>query len=363
MAIALQCQRIVCFASGSHGTLQKLADRLHASQVDFVVALSTPDLVSKLPIDGELLLFEEAVFPEERLLEELSHSPFVAAVNSEVGVPIGYERIDPQWAWAGVLMAPSAIARSFVNLPSDVAPVPTLLRLALQNRVPIKPIDSALIDCGYWMRESTAVDLRDKEKRWLTSQARETDIWAPCLFMAERVGLRLARDVISTRYERGPTLVCAILLVLACALGSIGWFATAFATIALAFISGRCGETIAHLTNQDDRGFRFLSSAAEIVICGLIFLSAPMIYGFTRVFVSLMLFAVLILAKAKAQTPISSLARDTALLAITLSLGQLAGSSFVVAAILCGIVTANLIWIEYRGSHANHHSERNDATR
>ncbi len=78
----------------------------------------------------------------------LSADPIILVLPSGAGQQAGFERIDLDRAWAGVLTMPAILLQKLDNLPEDIAPAPALLRIALQNRLAETRLPVSLIDDG-----------------------------------------------------------------------------------------------------------------------------------------------------------------------------------------------------------------------
>lgn len=300
-AIDWDCESVVCLVSGLGQDVIACQHRAEAAGVRFQAIEDLRRLSGLVKANDDVFVIADGLLPAQgeagRLLAE---RPAVLTFPVDPALGLGFERIDSEHAWAGILQTRGQAVERLSDLPPDAEAASALLRIALQAGTRQSPLDPALLANGDWLLDADLPTLQAREKRWFSGQGSSVSFAAPGLATAERIGSRLARDIVGTRLERIPLLatVCAGLLaalmaaldkpLLALSLGS-----AMAVLLPVAGVIQRFGRTPRH------RARRFgvdttLRAGADLLLIALVALTIP-VEGDTwvRVFIPVILFGLL----------------------------------------------------------------------
>src|SRR3569623_856203 len=122
--------------------------------------------------DGLLLAPDEAQ-------KALAGGAGVLVLPVEAGLAAGFERIDLNHAWAGVLAMHGRLVERIAELPPDCDPVSGLLRIALQGRVPKRVLPEAVLTEERWALVRTRHQLAALDPGWIQRHAAASAWRAP----------------------------------------------------------------------------------------------------------------------------------------------------------------------------------------
>lgn len=201
LALSVGCERIACITDTIPPevvALQHIAERNGAK---FHVVRRARDLAGLIVATDDVLAIADGLFAEPALAERLvAGGRFVAALPVDVALEAGFERIDREWGWAGLMLVPGHLVDPLADLPPDSDPIAALLRIALQSQVKVTPIETALVTekrLALAVNDESASEL---EEVWLRSRVDPAGFFAPTKAVTDRIGLRwggqwLARGV------------------------------------------------------------------------------------------------------------------------------------------------------------------------
>ena len=111
----------------------------HAAESAGAKILSIADgygLLGAVRAADHLLVLAPGVLPEAPIaLEMLGKGSSLLVLPAAQGVAAGFERIDLERAWAGAMVVQGGLVERLAELPRDIDPAPSLLRIALQAKV------------------------------------------------------------------------------------------------------------------------------------------------------------------------------------------------------------------------------------
>ncbi len=148
---------------------------------------------------------------------------------------------------------------------------------------------------GRWQVEPETASLADHERQWIARQGQPVSFTAPGLAVAERMGVRFAKDVIGTRLEVAPLLAAVIFGVAAGISALLGHPVVGLALalpMAFALPVTAVVERVSRVGSRMRRKLPLtdtLRGAADLLIASLIALASPQEDGWLRLFVPLML--------------------------------------------------------------------------
>lgn len=262
-ALSLGCRRIVVMAEGLSGDLVALQHVVEAGQAQFHVVATARALVPLIqPEDDVFVLGDGLLAMPDALRELLEAGPALLTLPVEMALPLGFERIDINNAFAAAMRFPGRVAAALADLPPEWNAQSALLRLAIQARITPRAVPSMLLDEGRWSIIRDENEALRSERRWLRLHTQSAQAGTVS------IGTTIAITVVS---RFGPALLHAgtrpALVGLAAGLvgllgGGIGWlgyYATGFALLALSWLT----ERVASLLGQVERDSLLASGLAR----------------------------------------------------------------------------------------------------
>ncbi len=252
-ALSLGCKRVVVMAEAISGELVALQHVVEAGQAQFHVVATARALVPLIqPEDDVFVLGDGLLAMPEALFDLLEAGPALLTLPVEIALPLGFERIDINCAFAAAMRFPGRVAAALVDLPPEWNVQSALLRLAIQARITQRSIPSAMLDDGRWSIVRNEDDAHQVERRWLRLHTTGAGFGngspgkAVAIAVVRRFGPALLHA--GTR----PALVglaAGLVGLLGGGLGWLGNFATGFALIGLCWLV----ERVASLLGQVER--------------------------------------------------------------------------------------------------------------
>lgn len=167
-ALSLGCKRIVVMAEGVSGELVGLQHVVEAGQAQFHVVATARALAPLIhPEDDVVVLGDGLLAMPEALREHLDAGPVLLTLPVELALPLGFERIDINHAFAAAMRFPGRMAAALADLPPEWNVQSALLRLATQARISQRSVPASLLEDGRWRIVQTEADAHEAEKRWL----------------------------------------------------------------------------------------------------------------------------------------------------------------------------------------------------
>lgn len=167
-ALLLGCKRILVMAEGVSAELVSLQHVVEAGQAQFHVLATARALVPLLrPEDDVFVLGDGLLTMPDDLCELLESGPALLTLPVEIALPLGFERIDINNAFAAAMRFPGRIAAGLADLPPEWNVQSALLRLAIQARIVQRSVPSALLDDGRWSIVRSEAEAHLAERRWL----------------------------------------------------------------------------------------------------------------------------------------------------------------------------------------------------
>lgn len=226
LALALECQRIVCIAKEVSPDLIALQHEAEDVDVRLLVVSSAHALCGLVSADDDVIVFTEGLLaaPAGVIgLLDAGHGVLVQPIDS--GLAAGFERIDINHAAAGAIRIPGRLVEGLAELPADCDIPSALTRIALQAGIPMVPVPGAAREGARWKLLRDEVEAQAIEAAWIRLHMGEAELRTPAILLS-RLGVTAL----------GPSLLHA---------GS-GWkrvAAGALAAILLALGAGWLGYT------------------------------------------------------------------------------------------------------------------------
>lgn len=354
MALELGCERIICLADGMnacHLALQHFTEKSGAHFHFAQTALSLSGLVRGA---DDLFIFADGVLLDHtRMIPLLDDRKGVLVVSAEQGVSAGFERIDAQFAWAGVLRTNGDAVERLAELPSDIEPVSALLRIALQSGTYTVPVpDTLLADSALAMLESAA-QAKQCEADWIMRHFPLQSWTAPGNAFADRIVARFAHQMFACGLPGKAGLAAVIALIAAAALAdwlggnTAGFLVLALAAliqIVLARLSGLGSGNLAHAKPERMRAGGVLIDLAIILALAL-----PLFrdISYPILFAGIMLVGLLHLVAYSGPGRLSSLASDRVMLCLILAVAAF-GNTLLPTLQVLGLICLSLLLVRTR---------------
>lgn len=262
-ALSLGCKRIVVMAEGLSGELVALQHVVERDGAQFHVVATARALVPLLqPEDDVFVLGDGLLAMPDALRDLLEAGPVLLTLPVETALPLGFERIDINSAFAFAMRFPGRVAAALADLPPEWNAQSALLRLAIQARISQRGVPAALLDDGRWAIVRNEEDAHRAERRWLRLH---TDVAgagarAPGGAMAIAIVRRFGPAMLHAGTR--PALVGLAAGLVGLLGGGMGWlgnFATGFVLLGIAWLI----ERVASLLGQVERDSLLASGLAR----------------------------------------------------------------------------------------------------
>ena len=299
LALSLGCEAVACMADGIGREVIELQHRAERAGAKFMALREPAKLSGLVTATDEILVIASGVLPDAQTTERLLTKPAVIGFPADIAVPAGFERIDPEFAWSGVLLTRGNLVERLVEMEPDIDVPSVLMRLALQSGTRLVPAERKLVDQNDWTIDATREGLAARELRWIEAQREPVSFHAPGIAVAERAGTRLARDVVGGRGENGPVVASGVFALSSVAAGALSMPAVGLALVTLAALFSRMGRVVERVANKGQVAakrsplLKFLEASLDILFILLIYLAAPDESDLTRIFVPLVLMGLL----------------------------------------------------------------------
>lgn len=200
VALAMGCERVICLAEAPSPGIVQLQHAAERNGAKFSAISGGRALGGLVKAADELLVFAPGVLPDAELAADaLGDRPGIVVLPAGPAVEAGFERIDRDDAWAGILLARGDIVERLAELPPDSDPVSSLLRLALQRggrRIGLSP---EIVDGGGLMLVADVDALAIAEGKWLARNVRAESWRRPGMALVDRLVRRFAPRLLSSR--------------------------------------------------------------------------------------------------------------------------------------------------------------------
>ncbi len=274
LALSVGCERIACVTDTIPPevvALQHIAERKGAK---FHIVRRVSDLAGLIVATDDVLAIADGLFAEPDLAESMvAGGRFIAALPVDVALEAGFERIDREWVWAGLMLVPGHLVDRLADLPPDSDPIAALLRIALQSQVKVTPIETALVTENRLALAVSGERAGELETVWLRSRVDPAGFSEPTRAVTDRIGLRwggqwLARGVGAFKLASAALGITALSAGAAWFFGPVFGFAGA---IGGAF-AANLAASVAQLDSGDgsERTRRAVLACARLLVDGVI---------------------------------------------------------------------------------------------
>lgn len=232
LALALECERVVCIAAGVTPAIIELQHAAEAAGAQFHVISNTRALVGLVTAGDELIALGDGLFTSaQAAIDLLSQGQAVLVQPIEQGLAAGFERIDINHASAGALRIPGRLVEPLGELPPDCDALSTLQRIALQAGVRQRAIPPLADGRLFWTMIRSEEEAHALEPLWIRQRTSENGPLGPARtlarFAVRGLGPALLHSGSGGRFVAAAAAVSALIALVA------GWFGLAALGLAI----------------------------------------------------------------------------------------------------------------------------------
>ena len=223
IALALNCERIVCLAPSITPDIVQLQHLAEAQGAQFHVIGGPRQLLGLITAADEVIALVDGLFGSTaEAVDLLSEGQAVLVQPIEQGLAAGFERIDLNHAAAGAIRIPGRLVEQIATLPTDCDPVSALQRIALQAGVRQRPIPTPGQDGLFWTLVRSDAEAHTIEPQWIRQRTRDTVPLGPARGLALLAVCSFGPALLHAGTGARALVIAAVVLALL-ALGA-GWF-------------------------------------------------------------------------------------------------------------------------------------------
>ena len=223
IALALDCERIVCFAAALSPEVVQLQHQAEARGAQFHVIAGARPLLGLITASDEVIALADGLFGSTaEAVDLLSEGQAVLVQPIEQGLAAGFERIDLNHAAAGAIRIPGRLVEQIAALPDDCEPISSLQRIALQAGVRQRPIPMPGQDGLFWTLVRSDAEAHTIEPQWIRQRTRDTVPLGPARGLALLAVRRFGPTLLHAGTGAQALVIAAVVMALL-ALGA-GWF-------------------------------------------------------------------------------------------------------------------------------------------
>ena len=246
IALALDCERIVCLASALTPEVVQLQHLAEAHSAQFHVIAGARPLLGLITASDEVIALADGLFGSTaEAVDLLSEGQTVLVQPIEQGLAAGFERIDLNHAAAGAIRIPGRLVEQIATLPDDCEPISALQRIALQSGVRQRSIPMAGQDGLFWTLVRSDAEAHTIEPQWIRQRTRDTVPLGPARGLALLAVRRFGPALLHAGTGARALVIAAVVFALL-ALGA-GWFGIPVVGLGLIAIGWMLRESAALL--------------------------------------------------------------------------------------------------------------------
>jgi hypothetical protein len=302
-AIALACERVVCLADRPGTDLAAVQREAERRGVTFHAVSHHRALSGLVRAADTLLVLAPGVLPDrDWLAQTFGGRAGVAVLPAEGAVEQGFERIDRDRAWAGVLATRGDAVEALGVLPPDADPIAGLLRVALQRGATAIEVPEKWLDDGRWALVATSAGVERYQSAWYLRHVPAPSLDRPGAALAHRIARSLVgRLSDAERVAMGFVAGGVVTALASDAAGYLGRAAGAVAGLLVASALLSVGRALGHLSRAGSgKRMRRWPAEAQRALLDLSLVaiaSSPGAFeGWTTAFAAIVLIAVIRLA-------------------------------------------------------------------
>lgn len=228
LALAYDCQRLICIAHGSSPDLIALQHSAEGAGLQFHVVSGPRQLAALVSASDEILVIADGLFADPTVAEgALAEKGAVVLVQPiEGALAAGYERIDLNRASAGLARIPGVVVERLQDLPADCDIPSALTRLALQEGARMVELSVDVRVGAGWALVRNETEALAIEASWLREQFGTARSLAPGRAMVRYGVLAFGSSLLQAGNASNALGVGVVLILGLC--GVLGWFGLAW---------------------------------------------------------------------------------------------------------------------------------------
>ncbi len=352
IAAAAGAKRVLVLGDPGDERVEMMLGAARVAGLPAKIVRDAPAFCGEVTAADELLVFGDSLMADASLALDLSSGRGVATLPVEQGLAAGFERIDAEHAWAGLMVVPGSLAERLRELPRDCDIASSLLRIALMTRLQAHPVDVAALSDGRWALIRSDADAQAAEKRRLAATIAEASGQTVGTKIAARAAQQFGARLLEQ--DHGDVLLAAVgMLLVGAALAAtavqLGWLAFLFMGLSWMVLRGhRVLQAVRRQTRMRPRGRDIgpvLFLAFDCVMVAVMAVNGgPGLARPPAWFAAFMAVALLRLAAAELPyAPIRPWLDDRFLLCLALALSAIWGGPIMLSMLLAGAIA--LVWI------------------
>jgi hypothetical protein len=303
-ALALACERIICLVDGPGPALAALQHDAERAGLSFHAVAHHRGLSGLVHAGDTLVAFAPGVLADrEWLAQAFGARAGVAVLPAEGAVEQGFERIDRDRAWAGVLATRGDAVEALGALPPDADAIGGLLRVALQRGATGIAVPEKWLDDGRWALVASQASAERYQQGWYARHVPPPGLIQPGRAAAYRLARALVDRARDARQTALALLSGGVVVAVASAIGGyLGYTVLALTGLTASAILTATGTAVARFAGagSSERARAWPGEARRALLdVSLVALAAsPSAFeGWTAAFAALVLVAVMRLAE------------------------------------------------------------------
>lgn len=223
LALALECERVVCIAGGVSPAIIDLQHAAEAAGAQFHIISNARALVGLVTAGDELIVLGDGLFTSaQAAIDLLAQGQAVLVQPIEQGLAAGFERIDINHASAAALRIPGRLVEPLGELPPDCDALSALQRIALQAGIRQRTIPPLADGKLFWAMIRSEDEAHALEPLWIRQRTSEDGPLGPARMLARfavrGLGPALLHSGSGGRVIAAAAAVSALIALVA------GWF-------------------------------------------------------------------------------------------------------------------------------------------
>ena len=187
-AIALACERVICLAEAPGPELASLQRDAERRGLSFHAVTHHRALSGLVNAGDTLVAFAPGVLPDrDWLAQAFGARAGVAMLPADGAIEQGFERVDRERAWAGVLSTRGDAVEALGVLPPDADPIAGLLRVALQRGAGALNVPEKWLDDGRWALVRSQAKAEQYQAAWYLRHVPAPALDRPAAALAHRI--------------------------------------------------------------------------------------------------------------------------------------------------------------------------------
>ena len=301
LALALGCERVICVAPVVDADLVGLQHVTEAGGARFHVVTGVRGVVSLVSAADDVIALADGLLAwPDFALKLLGAGPAILVQPIEAGLAAGFERIDINHASAGAMRLPGQMVERLAEMPADCDVFSSLLRAALQARLPQRMLPAEIYESGRWSLVRDEAEAHVVEQAWIRLHSLRAGVVTPTGVIARHAVRRFGPAMLHAGSNGAVLAIVAFVLALLGLVGgrfdlpAIGFLACAAAWVL--FVTSAMLERIQrdslHLrprTIDREAAFGWVMDAILATLAALTIMPVPGMLWLARLFAPVML--------------------------------------------------------------------------